>query len=231
MADILVIEDDQRIRELVCNHLAGDGHSVNSEGTGLEGLRTLTADPPDALVLDLGLPDLDGLDLLKMIRAVSELPILVLTAREDESSILTAFAGGADDYVVKPISGPQLSARISALLRRGAEDRAEALAVGGLMIRLGPREVELDGRSLELTAKEFDLLAYLAARPGTVVSKDELHAAVWKAPAGTEGRTIDVHLSTLRKKLGERPDDEHRYLHTVIGAGVSLSDPADRTNG
>ena len=178
MADILVIEDDQRIRELVCNHLAGDGHSVNSEGTGLEGLRTLTADPPDALVLDLGLPDLDGLDLLKMIRAVSELPILVLTAREDESSILTAFAGGADDYVVKPISGPQLSARISALLRRGAEDRAEALAVGGLMIRLGPREVELDGRSLELTAKEFDLLAYLAARPGTVVSKDDLHAAV-----------------------------------------------------
>jgi DNA-binding response OmpR family regulator len=231
MADILVIEDDQRIRELVCNHLAGDGHSVNSEGTGLEGLRTLTADPPDALVLDLGLPDLDGLDLLKMIRAVSELPILVLTAREDESSILTAFAGGADDYVVKPISGPQLSARISALLRRGAEDRAEALAVGGLMIRLGPREVELDGRSLELTAKEFDLLAYLAARPGTVVSKDDLHAAVWKAPAGTGGRTIDVHLSTLRKKLGEKPTDEHRYLHTLIGAGVCLSDPNVRKAG
>ena len=231
MADILVIEDDQRIRELVCNHLAGDGHSVNSEGTGLEGLRTLTADPPDALVLDLGLPDLDGLDLLKMIRAVSELPILVLTAREDESSILTAFAGGADDYVVKPISGPQLSARISALLRRGAEDRAEALAVGGLMIRLGPREVELDGRSLELTAKEFDLLAYLAARPGTVVSKDDLHAAIWKTPTGAGGRTIDVHLSTLRKKLGEKPTDEHRYLHTLIGAGVCLSDPNVRKAG
>ena len=100
MADILVIEDDQRIRELVCNHLARDGHSVGSEGTGLEGLRTLTADPPDALVLDLGLPDLDGIDLLKMIRAVSELPVLVLTAREDEASILAAFAGGADDYEI-----------------------------------------------------------------------------------------------------------------------------------
>ena len=225
MADILVIEDDQRIRELVCRHLAGDGYGVTSEGTGLEGLRALTADPPDALVLDLGLPDLDGLDLLKMIRAVSELPVLVLTAREDEATILAAFAGGADDYVVKPISGPQLSARIAALLRRGATESGDTLAVGGLEIRLGPREAILDGRMLELTAKEFDVLAYLAARPGTVVPKEELHAAVWKAPAGTEGRTVDVHLSTIRRKLGERPTDERRYLHTVIGAGVCLSDP------
>ena len=225
MADILVIEDDQRIRELVCRHLAGDGYGVTSEGTGLEGLRTLTADPPDALVLDLGLPDLDGLDLLKMIRAVSDLPVLVLTARDDEATILTAFAAGADDYVVKPISGPQLSARMAALLRRGATEAGDTLVVGGLEIRIGPREAILDGRTLELTAKEFDVLAYLAARPGTVVPKDELHAAVWKAPAGTEGRTIDVHLSTIRRKLGERPTDERRYLHTVIGAGVCLSDP------
>ena len=225
MADILVIEDDQRIRELVCRHLAGDGYGVTSEGTGLEGLRTLTADPPDALVLDLGLPDLDGLDLLKMVRAVSDLPVLVLTAREDEATILTAFAGGADDYVVKPISGPQLSARMAALLRRGATEAGDTLVVGGLEIRIGPREAILDGRTLELTAKEFDVLAYLAARPGTVVPKDELHAAVWKAPTGTEGRTVDVHLSTIRRKLGERPTDEHRYLHTVIGAGVCLSDP------
>jgi DNA-binding response OmpR family regulator len=228
MADILVIEDDQRIRELVCRHLAGDGYGVTSEGTGLEGLRALIADPPDALVLDLGLPDLDGLDLLKMIRAVSELPVLVLTAREDEATILAAFAGGADDYVVKPISGPQLSARIAALLRRGATESGDTLVVGGLEIALGPREAVLDGRTLELTAKEFDVLAYLAARPGTVVPRDELHAAVWKAPAGTEGRTVDVHLSTIRRKLGERPDDEHRYLHTVIGAGVRLSDPGTR---
>ena len=154
--------------------------------------------------------------------------MLVLTAREDETSILAAFAGGADDYVVKPISGPQLFARIAALLRRGPTETGDTLTVGNLEIHLGPRQASLDGRTLELTAKEFDVLAYLAARPGTVVPKDELHAAVWKAPAGTEGRTIDVHLSTIRKKLGERPDDEHRYLHTVIGAGVSLSDPADR---
>ena len=111
------------------------------------------------------------------------------------------------------------------MLRRGKADTGDALTVGGLEIRLGPREAELDGRLLELTAKEFDVLAHLAARPGQVVSKEDLHAAVWKAPAGTEGRTIDVHLSTIRKKLGEKPDDERRYLYTVIGAGVRLVDP------
>ena len=99
MADILVIEDDQRIRELVCRHLASDGYGVTSEGTGLDGLRTLTINPPDALVLDLGLPDLDGLDLLKMVRSVADVPVLVLTAREDEATILAAFDGGADDVV------------------------------------------------------------------------------------------------------------------------------------
>jgi len=225
MARILVIEDDQRIRELVCRHLAGDGYGVTSESTGLDGLRTLTANPPDALVLDLGLPDLDGLDLLKMVRSVADLPVLVLTAREDEATILAAFDGGADDYVVKPVSGPQLSARISALLRRGKADTGNVLTVGGLEIRLGPREAELDGRLLELTAKEFDVLTYLAARPGQVVSKEDLHAAVWKAPAGTEGRTVDVHLSNLRRKMGETATSENRYLHTVIGAGVRLQAP------
>ena len=225
MATILVIEDDQRIRELVCEHLARDGHSASSEANGLDGLRSLTADKPDALVLDLGLPDLDGIDLLRMIRSVADLPVLVLTAREDEATILAAFAEGADDYVVKPISGPQLSARITALLRRKGADAVDTISVGHLVIRLGPRTATLGDAPLELTAKEFDMLAYLAARHGTVVGKEELHAAVWKAPAGTEGRTVDVHLSHLRRKLGETATSEARYLHTVIGAGVRLQAP------
>ena len=225
MAQVLVIEDDQRIRELVCQHLAAEGHSVSSNANGLDGLRALTADPPDVLVLDLGLPDLDGIDLLRMVRSVADMPGLVLTAREDESTILAAFSGGADDYVVKPVSGPQLSARISALLRRTTGDADDVLRVGALEIRIGPREATVDGQPMNLTAKEFDVLTYLAARPGTVVSKEELHAAVWKAPAGTEGRTVDVHISNLRKKLNEKPDDERRYLHTVIGAGVRLQAP------
>ena len=225
MARILVIEDDQRIRQLVCDHLAAEGHTVASESNGLDGLRAVSAETPDVLVLDLGLPDLEGLDLLKMVRSVAQIPVLVLTAREDESTVLTAFEGGADDYVVKPVSGPQLSARVSALLRRGGAGKAEVIRVGGLEIRPGPRQVTVDDRPLELTTKEFDVLAYLAARPGTVVPKEELHAAVWKAPAGTEGRTVDVHISNLRKKLGEKPGDQHRYLHTVIGAGVRLAAP------
>ena len=225
MARILVIEDDQRIRELVCEYLANEGHTVTSESTGIDGLRATTTRAPDLLILDLGLPDLEGLDLLKMVGSVADIPVLVLTAREDEATVLAAFDGGADDYVVKPVSGPQLSARVGALLRRSAAEKSEVLRVGGLEVRPGPREATLDEQPLELTAKEFDLLAYLAARPGTVISKEDLHAAVWKAPAGTEGRTVDVHISNLRKKLGEKPDDQHRYLHTVIGAGVRLAVP------
>ena len=225
MAKILLIEDDQRIRELVCEHLASDGHSVSSEPTGMDGLQKATSESPDLIVLDLGLPDLEGIDLLKMLRSVSNVPVLVLTAREEEDVVLAAFEGGADDYVVKPVSGPQLSARVSALLRRSDSGKNEKIIVGDLEIELGPRIATIGGAPMDLTAKEFDVLVYLASRPGTVVSKEELHAAVWKTPGGSEGRTIDVHISTLRKKLGEKSGDKKSYLHTSIGAGVKLESP------
>ena len=225
MAKILLIEDDHRIRELVCKHLASEGHSVLSEATGMDGLQKATIEKPDLIVLDLGLPDLEGIDLLKMLRSVNDIPVLVLTAREEEDVVLAAFEGGADDYVVKPVSGPQLSARVSALLRRSDSNKSKKIVVGGLEILLGPRQVTMNGVPLDLTTKEFDVLVYLASRPGTVVSKEELHSAVWKTPGGSEGRTIDVHISTLRKKLGEKADDEKRYLHTSIGAGVKLEGP------
>ena len=225
MAKILLIEDDQRIRELVCEHLASEGHSVSSQSTGMEGLQKATSDNPDLIVLDLGLPDLEGIDLLKMIRSVNNAPVLVLTAREEEEVVLAAFEGGADDYVVKPVSGPQLSARVSALLRRSDSGQTKKIVIGDLEIDSGPRLATIKGNPMDLTAKEFDVLIYLASRPGTVVSKEELHSAVWKTPGGSEGRTIDVHISTLRKKLGEKPDDKKRYLHTSIGAGVKLENP------
>jgi len=225
MAKILLIEDDQRIRELVCEHLASEGHSVSSQSTGMEGLQKATSDNPDLIVLDLGLPDLEGIDLLKMIRSVNNAPVLVLTAREEEEVVLAAFEGGADDYVVKPVSGPQLSARISALLRRSASGQTKKIVVGDLEIHLGPRLATIKGNPMDLTTKEFDVLVYLASRPGTVVSKEELHSAVWKTPGGSAGRTIDVHISTIRKKLGEKPDDKKGYLHTSIGAGIKLENP------
>ena len=227
MAKILVIEDDQRIRELVCEHLASEGHSVSSQSNGMDGLQKVTIENPELIVLDLGLPDLEGIDLLKMIRSITDIPVLVLTAREEEEVVLAAFEGGADDYVVKPVSGPQLSARVSALLRRSDSGKNEKIVIGELEINLGPRTASINGTRMDLTTKEFDVLVYLASRPGTVISKEELHAAVWKTPGGSEGRTIDVHISTLRKKLGEKPDDENRYLHTSIGAGVKLESPKD----
>ena len=227
MSRILVIEDDQRIRELVCKHLAEEGHLVTSQSSGLEGLRAITESEPEVIILDLGLPDLDGLELLKMARSVTEIPVLVLTAREDEETILKAFSVGADDYVVKPVSGPQLSARVEALMRRSKNESSETITIGDLELLLGPRQANFKGDQLKLTAKEFDVLSYLAVRKGTVVSKEELHAAIWKAPAGTEGRTIDVHISTLRKKLGEKPNDSKRYIETFIGAGVRLMEPEE----
>ena len=227
MSRILVIEDDQRIRELVCKHLAEEGHLVTSQSSGLEGLRAITESEPEVIILDLGLPDLDGLDLLKMARSVTEIPVLVLTAREDEETILKAFSVGADDYVVKPVSGPQLSARVEALMRRSKNESSETITIGDLELLLGPRQANFKGDQLKLTAKEFDVLSYLAVRKGTVVSKEELHAAIWKAPAGTEGRTIDVHISTLRKKLGEKPNDSKRNIETFIGAGVRLMEPEE----
>lgn len=224
MARLLVVEDDQRIRSLLADHLAEAGHEVHTEGTALGGLQHLVAAPPDGALLDLGLPDLDGLELIRMIRSVSPVPILVLTAREDDPTIVSAFEAGADDYVTKPVSGAHLVARVAALLRRKADASTEGtLTVGALSIAPGPRTATLAGDALDLTPKEFDLLVVLAQEVGDVVRKDELYARVWREPGGSHGRTVDVHLSSLRKKLGETED--RKWLHTVHGVGVQMRDP------
>lgn len=196
-----------------------------SEGTGLAGLEMVISQGPDAVVLDMGLPDIDGIEVLKMIRAVSSVPVVVATARDDERSIVAVLNAGADDYVVKPFSAGQLEARLRAVLRRTAPGAPpERLVVGSLMVDIDAREVTIDGTSVELTRREFDLLAYLAARPGVVVSRRELLAEVWRQPYGGADKTVDVHLSWVRKKLGESAK-EPVYLHTVRGVGVKLVDP------
>jgi DNA-binding response OmpR family regulator len=179
----------------------------------------------DVVVLDLGLPDLDGGDALAMIRAVSAVPVIVATARDDEREIVRVLDAGADDYLVKPFAAEQLEARVRAVLRRAAtHNEAEELVVGDLLIDLAGREAQLNGEPLDLTAKEFELLAYLAERPGTMVGKRELLAEVWRQPYGGADKTVDVHLSWLRKKLGETAA-EPRYLHTRRGVGVRIVDP------
>lgn len=225
MTAVLLIEDDPDLRRLVADALARSGYHVESAATAMEGLESVPAGSFDVIVLDLGLPDLDGRDLLKMIRAVSDVPVIVTTARGADDVVVATLDAGADDYLVKPFSVDQLQARIRATLRRAATGPEGAtVTAGGLSIDVPAREASLDGVALDLSPKEFDLLRLLIERKGEVVSKREMLAEVWRQPYGGGDRTVDVHLSWLRKKLGESAN-EPRYLRTVHGVGIKLVDP------
>jgi two-component system, OmpR family, KDP operon response regulator KdpE len=225
MSSILVIEDDPAIRSAVQRTMTDRGHAVAVASSGMSGLEHVIREQPDVVLLDLGLPDVDGLTMISMIRAASTVPILVITARDDDATIVKALDGGADDYVVKPFGADQVAARIRALLRRGGVPAAvEPIRVGDLVIDERSRTVTLAGTPVELARKEFDLLLTLAQRPGEVVTKRELLAEVWRQAYGGSDRTVDVHLSWLRRKLGETAA-EPRYLISVRGVGVRLVDP------
>jgi DNA-binding response OmpR family regulator len=226
MPKVLIVEDDPTIRAAVTRALTDKGYAVATAHTAMSGLQLTVSERPDVVVLDLGLPDLDGREVLRMIRSVSAVPIIVATARSAESEIVRSLDAGADDYVVKPYGGAQLDARIRAVLRRAVEPDADAvLVVGGLRVDRRARQASLDGTVLDLTPREFDLLHYLTARAGTVVSKRELLVEVWQLPYGGADKSLDVHLSWLRRKLGESAE-EPRYLYTVRRVGVRLDAPA-----
>lgn len=225
MPVLVLIEDDPAIRVALERALTRRGHAVHSAATGMAGLELVVERSPDVVVLDLGLPDVDGTQVLGMIRGISAVPVIVATARDDEASMVRVLDQGADDYVVKPFSAEQLEARLRALLRRGRPAEADpALVVGGLAVDRATRVAVLDGAPLDLTRMEFDLLAYLAGRAGRVVSKRQLMTDVWQQPYGGADKTVDVHLSWLRRKLGETAAAP-RYLHTVRGVGVKLVAP------
>ena len=227
MPKVLIVEDDQTIRTAVIRALTGRGYAVAAAHTALTGIQLAMAENPDVVILDLGLPDLDGREVLRMIRAVSGVPIIVATARGAEADIVRSLDAGADDYVVKPYGGAQLDARIRAVLRRaGGPAEDPAIEVGGLLVDRRARQAFLDGVELGLTPREFDLLHYLAVRAGTVVTKQELLVEVWQLPYGGADKSLDVHLSWLRRKLGESAE-EPRYLHTVRRVGVRLDAPAE----
>lgn len=220
MASVLLVEDDPVVRAAITRALTGQGHMVHGVALAIEALREVTANNYDVVVLDLGLPDLDGGDALRMIRGVTNTPVVIATARDDEAEIIRLLNAGADDYLVKPFSSEHLGARVQAVLRRARDSKH--LVIGGLEIDVDHRKATVDGQELSLTHKEFELLSYLAARQGEVVPRAELLANLW--PSNRDDQTLDVHLSWLRRKLGERAA-QPRYLHTVRGVGVRLVAP------
>lgn len=226
MTSIHVIEDDEHIRRLIATALADRGYHVTSASTAMDGLRHVVTEAPDVVVLDMGLPDLDGAELLKMIRAVSTVPVIAATARGEDRDIVATLDAGADDYVVKPYSAQQLEARIRAVLRRVNSSNGDdgEVTIAGLRLSAASRVATLEGAPVELAPKEFDLLLYLASHAGRVISKRELQAEVWREPYGGSEKTVDVHLSTLRKKLGETAANP-RFIRAVHGVGVKLIDP------
>lgn len=222
MPRIVLIEDDVEIRRLAAAALSEQGHDVESADRALEGLELAVKGGADLVVLDLGLPDIDGTELLRMLRSVSEVPVIVITARGADETVVATLDSGADDYLVKPFSMSQLEARVRAVLRRRqSPGETNRLTVGGLVVDVPARAASLDGEPLDLSPKEFDMLRTLVERAGQVVTKRELLAEVWREPYGGSEHTIDVHISWLRKKLGETAQ-EPRYIHTVHGVGVKL---------
>ena len=227
MPDVLLVEDDSAIRTALSRALTQLGHVVTPVATGAEAMTAITAHDHDVVVLDLGLPDIDGSRVLEVARALKAAPVIVATARDDEAEVIRLLNAGADDYLVKPFSAAQMDARIRAVLRRARiqVDEDQRLVVGGLVLDPVGRTVELDGAAVELTRKEFDMLQLLMQRRGEVVSKQTLLTEVWQQPWGGADRTVDVHLSWLRRKLGETAASP-RFLISVRGVGVKLVEPA-----
>jgi two-component system alkaline phosphatase synthesis response regulator PhoP len=223
---VMVIEDEKEIRDLIRYNLERAGFRVQALADGEEGLQRLFASRPDALVLDLMLPGRSGLEILREVReepATRDLPVVVLTARSAEMDKLLGFEHGADDYLTKPFSPRELVARLKALLRRAQPTRAGGtLAVGDLRVETAAREATWKGKPLTLTPREFELLAFLAGRPGRVFSRDELLRKVWGYDYVGQSRTVDVHVRRLRSKLGPKS----HLIETVLGVGYKLARPA-----
>ena len=219
--NLLVVEDDMTIAEPLCAGLTREGFSVHHVAAGRDACDAVRSGEVDLVLLDLGLPDLDGRAVCREIRADSSVPIIVVTARGDEIDRVTLLELGADDYVVKPFGFRELVARIGAVLRRTASlsvAREEAVEIGRLRIDPRTHQLTVDGEAVPVTPKEFDLVAFLAADPGAVRTRDEIIRGVWDENWWGSTKTLDVHIASLRKKLGSD------MIQTVRGVGFSLVD-------
>ena len=219
---VLVVEDESSIASFVALYLKNAGYGVRTAATGGDALTQAESEQPDLIVLDLMLPDIDGIEVCRRIRKNSDVPILMLTARDEDVDKIIGLEVGADDYLTKPFGPSELVARIRALLRRtSAGSRERPLEFGALRIDPERREAERDGARIELTTLEFDLLWFLASRPGRVFSREQLMEQVWNDRVVGD-RSIDSLVSRLRKKI-ELDADDPQLLQTVWGAGYRFS--------
>jgi two-component system, OmpR family, response regulator MprA len=217
---VLVVEDDEAIADVLRRTLRQEGHEVRSSIDGLDALVVAAEFVPDVVILDLGLPDLDGVEVCRRLRAESDVPILILTARGELGDRVVGLDSGADDYLVKPFERQELLARMRALMRRRPPRGSAALVVGDLRLNPDTREVTRGEREIDLTNREFELLEYLMRNEKLVVSRERLLEEVWGYDPLAMTNTIDVFISNLRRKLEEGGED--RLLHTKRGAGYVL---------
>jgi DNA-binding response OmpR family regulator len=225
MSTVLVVDDEPLVRDVVTRYLERDGHRVVTAEDGDSARKLIERESPSLVLLDVMLPgETDGLALCRWIRSSSELPVILLTARVDEGDRIVGLELGADDYVTKPFSPRELATRVKTVLRRvrAGKPPRERVSVGPLELDIAKREARRDGELLCLTAKEFDLLWFLASNPNHVFSRDQLMARVWGYSAAVDTGTVTVHVRRLREKLEEDPS-EPRLLETVWGAGYRLS--------
>ena len=224
MKTVLVVDDEPIVREVVVRYLEREGYRTLEAGDGDAARDALARTSPDLVVLDVMLPGTDGLELCRWIRSTSQLPVIMLTARGEEADRIVGLELGADDYVTKPFSPRELAARVKSVLRRSdrADESADRLEFGDVELERATREVRKAGIELRLTAKEFDLLWFLASHPRRVFSRDQLMASVWGYTAALDTGTVTVHVRRLREKVEDDPS-EPRYLETVWGIGYRLA--------
>jgi DNA-binding response OmpR family regulator len=219
---VLVVDDEPTVREVVASYLRRDGHDVAEAGDGHTALELLESDPPDLLVLDMMLPGVNGLDILRRVRAAGSIPVIMLTARAEESDRVAGLELGADDYVVKPFSPRELAARVNGVLRRtsGRVDEPPAsLSFEGLDIDPLSREVKMGDKIVDMTPKEFEVLQFLATSPRQVFSRAQLLESVWQSsPEWQDPATVTVHVRRIRNKIESDPENP-RWITTVWGVG------------
>jgi DNA-binding response OmpR family regulator len=224
MARILIVDDEPEIVRLVVDYMAAAGFTTATARSGDEALMRAQTEPPDLVLLDLGLPGLDGLDVTRTLRRTSDVPIIMLTARDDETDKLIGLELGADDYVTKPFSPRELVARVRAVLRRRAgAGQSDVINTGDLSIDMPRMRASRGGRQIDLTATEFALLEALARQPGRVFTRSQLLDAIHGVAFESYERAIDAHIKNIRRKLEPDPRSP-RYILTVYGVGYRLAD-------